>query len=449
MRRASQMLEQALVTARSTIAAAGDFIATRRGAIGPEARTRLAEAERHLQVAVDQSRDDPVTALREAQQATSMGQSALDLAQSDVSRWSSGYEGGGGYGGGGYGGGAGYGSPGFGGGYGSGRRSGMDLGSLVLGGILFGGGGGNRGYSGGGFGSGRRSSGSFGGSRSRGRSGGGGGRRRWGRPLLNLSALGETVHSPISEEEDMPTRDTPWPDGTPCWIDIGVPDIPAAREFYSALLGWDYTGGDPEFGGYLTATKNGENAAGMGPQQDPDDPPRWTTYFAAADAAATAAKIREAGGTVIVEPMEVGPMGTMVIALDPQGNPFGLWQSGMHTGTRIYNEPGCADLERGDDRRLGGRTRVLFVRLRVPLRPDGRRRHGLHDVLDGREPARRARRLPGGHAHGVAHLLRGRGHRPGREHHRVQRRHGQRCRRWTRRSDGSPSSRTRGAPPSR
>jgi predicted enzyme related to lactoylglutathione lyase len=138
----------------------------------------------------------------------------------------------------------------------------------------------------------------------------------------------------------MPTRDTPWPNGTPCWIDIGVPDIAAAREFYTALLGWEYTGGDPEFGGYLTATKNGENAAGMGPQQDPDDPPRWTTYFATDDAAGTAARIREAGGTVIVEPMEVGPMGTMVIALDPQGNPFGLWQSGMHTGTRIYNEPG-------------------------------------------------------------------------------------------------------------
>jgi predicted enzyme related to lactoylglutathione lyase len=145
---------------------------------------------------------------------------------------------------------------------------------------------------------------------------------------------------PIPEEDDMPTRDTPWPDGTPCWVDIGVPDIPAAREFYSALLGWDYTGGDPEFGGYLTTTKNGENAAGMGPQQDPDDPPRWTTYFAASDAAATAERIRDAGGTVIVEPMEIGPMGTMVIALDPQGNVFGLWQSGMHTGARIYNEPG-------------------------------------------------------------------------------------------------------------
>ena len=34
-------------------------------------------------------------------------------------------------------------------------------------------------------------------------------------------------------------------------------------------------------------------------------------------------------------------MGTMVIAVDPQGNAFGLWQSGTHTGARIVNEPGA------------------------------------------------------------------------------------------------------------
>jgi predicted enzyme related to lactoylglutathione lyase len=139
----------------------------------------------------------------------------------------------------------------------------------------------------------------------------------------------------------MPTRDTPWPDGTPCWVDYGAADLDAARSFYADLLGWSYTGGEPEFGGYLNATRNGEMAAGLGPQQDPADPPRWTTYFATDDAAAAVGRIREAGGTVIVEPMEVGPMGTMVVALDPQGNPFGLWQSGVHTGVRIYNEPGA------------------------------------------------------------------------------------------------------------
>jgi hypothetical protein len=165
LRRAAGALDQALMTARSTIDAAADFIDTRRGAVGPQARTRLAEAQRHFETAVDQGRDDPVGALREAHQAATMAQSALDLAQDDVQDWNGG---GGGYGPGGYGG-------GYGGGY---RRGGVDLGSLVLGGILLGGGrGGGFGGGGGGFGGGfgggggRSGGGSFGGSG--GRSGGG------------------------------------------------------------------------------------------------------------------------------------------------------------------------------------------------------------------------------------------------------------------------------------
>ncbi|WP_100501108.1 TPM domain-containing protein [Geodermatophilus chilensis] len=127
--RAAASLDQALLTARSGIAAAGDFISTRRGAVGPEARTRLAEAQRHLDVAVAQGRTDPVGALREAQLADALAQEALQRAQSDVAGW-----GDGGYGPGGYGPG-GYGPGGFGGGHGAGYgRGGVDLGSLVLGG---------------------------------------------------------------------------------------------------------------------------------------------------------------------------------------------------------------------------------------------------------------------------------------------------------------------------
>jgi len=139
----------------------------------------------------------------------------------------------------------------------------------------------------------------------------------------------------------MPTRDTPWPNGTPCWVDYGAADLDATKAFYAELLGWEYIGGGAAFGGYLSVTLKGRMAGGMGPQQDPDDPPRWTTYFAADDAAATAARIKEAGGRVLVEPMAIGPMGTMVIALDPQGNPFGLWQAGFNTGVQIHNEPGA------------------------------------------------------------------------------------------------------------
>ncbi|MCF6514264.1 TPM domain-containing protein, partial [Blastococcus sp. MG754427] len=133
-RRAAAALDQALLTARSAVGAAADFIDTRRGAVGPEARTRLAEAQRHLDAAVGLGRTDPVAALREAHQAGLLAQHALDLAQDDVDRWRSGY-GPGGFGG-------------YGGGY---RRGGVDLGSLVLGGILLGGGRGTGGF-GGGFG---------------------------------------------------------------------------------------------------------------------------------------------------------------------------------------------------------------------------------------------------------------------------------------------------------
>jgi len=139
----------------------------------------------------------------------------------------------------------------------------------------------------------------------------------------------------------MPTRDTAWSAGTPCWIDYGAADLDAAKAFYADVLGWTYSGGDPEYGGYLTCEARGHAAAGMAPQMDPADPPRWTTYFATEDADASTARIRAAGGTVVVEPMEVGPLGRMVIARDPEGNPFGLWQAGQHTGVTIYNEPGA------------------------------------------------------------------------------------------------------------
>lgn len=138
----------------------------------------------------------------------------------------------------------------------------------------------------------------------------------------------------------MPTRDTPWPNGTPCWVDYGAADLEAAKEFYSALLGWQYTEGSEEYGGYINALTNGELAAGLGPRMDENQPVVWTTYFATDDSAAAVERIRQAGGTVVVEPMEIAPFGTMTIALDPQGNAFGLWQAREHTGERIFNEPG-------------------------------------------------------------------------------------------------------------
>ena len=121
----------------------------------------------------------------------------------------------------------------------------------------------------------------------------------------------------------MPVRDTAWPAGTPCWVDYSATDVVAAQQFYGALLGWTFTEGDPQFGGYLTCLSADRAAAGMMPKMDPAHPSVWTTYFATDSADETAAAITGAGGTVVAAPMDVGPLGRMLVALDPAGQLFG------------------------------------------------------------------------------------------------------------------------------
>jgi hypothetical protein len=169
------------------VSAAEDFVATRRGAIGAAARTRLAEARRHLAAAgggvgpAAGGGAGPVAGggtgpdgsggttelearLESARQAQGYADEALRLAREDVSGWS--------------------GQSGFGGGGtrgGSGGGIAAELGGMVLGGILSGAmreagrGGGYGGGFGGGPGAGSGGvPGSFGGSATRGRRGGGG-----------------------------------------------------------------------------------------------------------------------------------------------------------------------------------------------------------------------------------------------------------------------------------
>ena len=118
----------------------------------------------------------------------------------------------------------------------------------------------------------------------------------------------------------MSTRDTPWPDGTPCWADLGVPDISKARNFYSDVFAWTVQHGGPETGGYSLAELNGRGVAGVGPKMGPAEAPTmWMTYLATSDADATAAKIKGAGGQLVVEPMDVTDVGRMAVAVDPAG----------------------------------------------------------------------------------------------------------------------------------
>ncbi|MDR3544868.1 MAG: TPM domain-containing protein [Candidatus Limnocylindrales bacterium] len=150
--RDASRLDASVKAAQASLTQATDFIATRRGAVGTEARTRLAEAQRHLDQAIAAGATDPAGAITEADQATQLANAAYLAAQNDYGR---------------------YDDPWHGGGRGGGAGVGGDIaGALVgglIGGMLMGGGrrGGFGGFGGGGFGGG------FGGGWGGGSSGGG------------------------------------------------------------------------------------------------------------------------------------------------------------------------------------------------------------------------------------------------------------------------------------
>ena len=151
VQRARAALNQNLLAARGQVSAAEDFISARRGAVGAEARTRLAEAGRVLVEAESLATADPAAALSSAQRAGSLAAAAIAGARNDVDGFSSQVPGG-------------Y-SPG----YGTGGSSGNGVMGAVLGGILI-----NTLLSGGGGGGGFGMPGGFGGAGSRSRRGGGG-----------------------------------------------------------------------------------------------------------------------------------------------------------------------------------------------------------------------------------------------------------------------------------
>ena len=142
----------------------------------------------------------------------------------------------------------------------------------------------------------------------------------------------------------MPEINAPYAAGTPCWVDLMAKDQRAAIDFYKDLFGWSGEPGPAEFGGYAMMEKEGRPVCGIGPAMAPEgmpEPPHvWTTYLASDDAAASAQKITEAGGTVMVPPMEVGTQGVMVVASDPTGAVFGVWGHRDFFGATLVNEPG-------------------------------------------------------------------------------------------------------------
>jgi predicted enzyme related to lactoylglutathione lyase len=151
----------------------------------------------------------------------------------------------------------------------------------------------------------------------------------------------------------MPSMTVPAP-GVPNWVDLATADLADATRFYSELFGWTADVSGDDFGGYTTFLLNGLPVAGAGPLFGEGQPTAWSTYFAADDADAVAARVEAAGGKVLVAPFDVMDQGRMAAFLDPAGAPFSVWEAGMMRGAEVFNLPGALTWNELNTRDLDG-----------------------------------------------------------------------------------------------
>lgn len=153
----------------------------------------------------------------------------------------------------------------------------------------------------------------------------------------------------------MPTFDK-HPAGNFVWFELSTTDQAAAKQFYSALFGWEPQ--DMPMGPDMLYTMfrlNGRDVAG-GYTMKPEDrqmgiPPNWLLYIAVDNADEAAAKALEHGGSAMSPAIDIPNVGRMVVLQDPTGAVFAVFEPGNHKGVGIFGEPGAfcwADLQTPD-----------------------------------------------------------------------------------------------------
>ncbi|MEV4744393.1 VOC family protein [Streptomyces sp. NPDC049555] len=139
------------------------------------------------------------------------------------------------------------------------------------------------------------------------------------------------VRGSFEHREAEPGRQVP---GTPCWTSLLVHDLEAIKGFYGSLFGWTYhSPGMRQLGPYVRAALDGHDVAGIGElPPDRQHANAWTTYLASDDADASAEWVHCSGGTLGVGPLAAEDAGRLVLASDPAGASFGVWQ-----GRRLWD----------------------------------------------------------------------------------------------------------------
>jgi uncharacterized protein len=136
-----------------------------------------------------------------------------------------------------------------------------------------------------------------------------------------------------------------FPPGVPCWVETWHDEPERAIRFYRGIFGWEAESTLPPDadGSFHICRLRGRDAAAIGSPIPAGAPPTavWTTFIQVESAKETAGKVKDAGGSVIVEPFESLEGGRLAIVADPSGAAFAAWEQAQHKGAQVVNEPGA------------------------------------------------------------------------------------------------------------
>jgi hypothetical protein len=120
------------------------------------------------------------------------------------------------------------------------------------------------------------------------------------------------------------------------------PDPEAAKEFYGELFGWEFDNRAPEGspGPYYVAKLRGCDVAAVGGPSEAGASPMWNPYTAVESVDRAVTRVADAGGSVIVEPMDIPGAGRMAVFADKQGAVSSVWEAAEFVGAQLVNEPG-------------------------------------------------------------------------------------------------------------
>jgi predicted enzyme related to lactoylglutathione lyase len=144
--------------------------------------------------------------------------------------------------------------------------------------------------------------------------------------LLALAFVG-CAHEPLHVPPVTPEPTGLHLTGKFVWFDLFTRDLPEARHFYEALLGWSFqqTPGAEER--VMTIDYDGipiGNAVAVARAKIKDKPSRWLSYMSVMDVDQAILRVEQHQGSVYMPARNLPDRGRVAVVLDPEGAPFAL-----------------------------------------------------------------------------------------------------------------------------